>query len=105
LFPLHVRVSSLSRKDIELANKAVKRSLSGDLKPVTRSPRGKYNTYMQERAQIGKYAADNGATKAATHFSKLLDSKIGESNVSIVELSDKKLYMFSSVARCAPRIT
>ena len=38
----------------------VKRSLSGDLKPVTRSPQGKYNTYTQERAQIGKYAADNG---------------------------------------------
>ena len=104
LFPLHVRVSSLSRKDIELANKAVKHSLSGDLKPVTRSPRGKYNTYAQKRTQIGKYAADNGATKAATHFSKLLDSKIGESNVSIVELSDKKLYMFSIVACCAPRI-
>ena len=48
-------------------------------------------------AQIGKYAADNGATKAATHFSKLLDSKIGESSVSIVELSDKKL----SAALCA----
>ena len=90
LFILHVRVSSLSGKDIELANKAVKRPLSGDLKPVTRSPRGKYNAYTQERAQIGKYAADNGATKAATHFTKLLDSKIGESNVSIVELSDKK---------------
>ena len=60
---------------------------------------------MQERAQIGKYAADNGATKTATHFSKLLDSKIGESNSSIVELSDKKLYMFSDVARCAPKIT
>ncbi len=44
---------------------------------------------MQERAQIGKHAADNGATKAATHFSKLLDSKIGESNISIVELTDK----------------
>ncbi len=74
-------------------NKAVKRSLSGDLKPVTRSPQGKYNTYKQERAQIGKYAADNGTTKAATHFSKLLDSKIGKSNVPIVELSDKKLYI------------
>ena len=73
------------REGIELANKAVKRSLSGDLKPVTRSPRGKYNTYTQERARIGKYAADNGATKADTHFSKLLDRKIGESNVFIVQ--------------------
>ncbi len=34
-----------------------------------------------------KYATDNGVTKAAT---KLLDSKISESNVSILDLSDKK---------------
>ena len=53
--------------------------------------------YTQERAQIEKYAADNGATKAVTHFSKLLDSKIGESNVSIVELSDKKNFTCSAV--------
>ena len=94
----------LSGKDIKLVNKAVKRPLCGDLKPVTRSPRGKYNAYFpntkQEMAQIGKYAADNGATKATTHFSKLLDSEMGESNVSIVKLSDKKT--FSSVVRCAP---
>ena len=72
--------SSLSGKDIELANKAVKRSLSGDSKPVTLSPRGKYNSYTpEERGRIGKYAAENGATKAAMHFSKLLDRKISES--------------------------
>ena len=30
---------------------------------------GKHNMYSQEdRAQIGKYAAENGATKAARHF-------------------------------------
>ena len=29
----------------------------------------------EEKVRIGKYAADNGATKAATHFSKLTDSK------------------------------
>ena len=69
--------SSLSGKDIELANKAVKRSLSGDSKPVTLSPRGKYNSYTpEERGRIGKYAAENGATKAAMHFSKLLDDVI-----------------------------
>ena len=42
------------------------------------------------RAQIGKYATDNRATKAATLFSKLLDSKISESNASILDFSDKK---------------
>ena len=41
------------------------------------------------RAQIGKYATDNGATKAATLFSKLLDSKISEPNASILDFSDK----------------
>ena len=56
---------------------------------------------LARRARIGKYAADNGATKAATLFLKLLDSKIGESNASIVEPSGKKLYMFSSVACCS----
>ena len=43
------------------------------------------------RAQIGKYATDNRATKAATLFSKLLDSKISEPNASILDFSDKKL--------------
>ena len=108
LFPLRVCVSSLSGKDIELPNKAVKRSLSGQRLEACHmiTSRQVYSTYTpKERALIGKYAADNGATKAATHFSKLLDSKIGESNVSILDLRDKRLYMFSSVARCAPRIT
>ena len=84
-------VFPLSGKDIKLANKAVKRSLSGDLKPVTRSPRGKYNTYTQERVQIGKYTADNRAIYTSRSF------WIVRSAVSIVELSDKKHYMFSSI--------
>ena len=41
---------------------------------------GKPNTYSQEeRAQIGKYAAENGATKAARHFSKKLGIEMNES--------------------------
>ena len=32
--------------------------------------RGKYNSYTPwQRAQIGQYAAENGPTKAAVHFS------------------------------------
>ena len=68
--------SCLSRKDIEQANKEVKRTL-GDLnqsgkKAVT--PRGKYNSYTpEERAKIGKYAAENGSTRAARYFSELLE--------------------------------
>ena len=33
--------------------------------------RGKYNSYTpEERAQIGKYAVENGNSKAAKHFSE-----------------------------------
>ena len=40
----------------------------------------KYNTYTPEqRAEIGKYAAENGNTSAARHFSKVLDFKVSES--------------------------
>ena len=76
---------SLSKKDIQRANKEVKQALgesSGEPteKPKAVTPRGKYNTYTpEERARVGKYAAENGASKAASYFSKLLDRKITES--------------------------
>ena len=38
---------------------------------------GKYNEYTpEERAQIGKFAAEHGPTKAVRHFSKLLSRKV-----------------------------
>ena len=41
------------------------------------TPRGKYNSYTpEERAQIGKYALENGNTRAARHFSKVLNRKV-----------------------------
>ena len=41
---------------------------------------GKQNTYFQEeRAQIGKYAAENGASKAARPFSKKTGIEMNES--------------------------
>ncbi len=62
--------SSLSRKEVETANERVKQVL-GDAKLA---PRGKYNDYSaEERAQIGKCAADNDPTKVARHFSQLLE--------------------------------
>ena len=73
--------SCLSKKDIEQANREVKHTLDlnqSGKKAVT--PRGKYNCYTpEERAKIGKYAAENGATRAARYFSELLDRKITES--------------------------
>ena len=45
-----------------------------------KSVAGQYNKYMpEERASIGKYTAENGSTKAARCFSKLLKRDINES--------------------------
>ena len=43
-------------------------------KAVTR--RGKTIATDAERVRVGKYAAENGLTKAARYFSKLLDNRI-----------------------------
>jgi len=71
--------SFLSKKDIESANDSVGTAFAK--KPATTSRVGlKYNTYTPEqRAEIGKYAAENGNTSAARHFSKVLDFKVSES--------------------------
>ncbi len=76
--------SSLSRKEIEGANEGVKRVLGPanhkNKKKV--EPCGKYNDYSsEERMQIGKYAAENGPTKAATHFSQLFERRVLESTM------------------------
>ena len=45
------------------------------------TPRGKYIEYLHaERARVGKYAAENGSTKVARYFLKLLDRRITESS-------------------------
>jgi len=58
----------LTRNEVEEANKAVTKVLEST---STRSAsQGKYNSYTSaQRAEIGKYAAENGATSAAKHFS------------------------------------
>ena len=72
--------SALTQKDLEKANAKVKRSIEREAaKPQKASPRGKYTDYMpQERAWIGKYAAENGPTKAAKHFSQVLNREVPE---------------------------
>ena len=62
------------------ANKMVKDSLEKGLSKV-RAPtsRGKYHDYTrapEQRAQIGKYAAENGPTKAAKHFSQRKQNRL-----------------------------
>ena len=76
--------SCLGRKDIKQANKEVKRT-RGDLNQTGKkavTPQGNSYRYTpEERTTIGKYAAENGATRAARYFSKLLDRKITELTV------------------------
>ena len=58
--------SNLSMKDIEAAQKLI--SIALDVATSTKSRR-KYNSYSAEqRAKIGKYAAENGPTRAARNF-------------------------------------
>ena len=66
------KVPSLSDKQVEKTNAEVKRAQEEDT-----SGRGKYNEYTpEERAQIGKFAAEHGPAKAVRHFSKLLSRKV-----------------------------
>ena len=79
--------SSLSRKDGEMAGREVWRILEESAtvarqRSVPQGRRGKYNCYSpEERASIGKYAAENGATQAAKHFSRMLGQTVNESFV------------------------
>lgn len=58
-------------KDFNSANAKVKDCLKRESsKALTLTTRGKYNDYTpEERAQIGKYAEENGPTRATKHFS------------------------------------
>ena len=59
--------SLLTDKEAESAGRAVAKVLEATSKE---QPRGKYNSYNDEqRAKIGKYAFENGATTAARHYS------------------------------------
>ena len=60
--------SLLTKTEVEEANKAVAKVLEPTSK--TGASRGNYNSYTSvQRDEIGKYAAENGATSAAKHFS------------------------------------
>ena len=68
-------VSSLSAKDVQRVNEDVKRAKLE--KPE--KGRGQYNIYTaKKRAQIGKYAAENGPASAVRHFSKILGRNLPE---------------------------
>ena len=77
--------TSLSPKDIRSANESVKplvKQLEVN-KPARKvSKREKYNGYSPEQiAEIDKYSAENGATRASRHFSTRWNMDIPESSV------------------------
>ena len=75
------QVSSLSAKESIVVNEVVEKALDETGK------RGKYNKYSpNDRAKIGKYAAKNGATRAARHYSKVMGFSINESTARHVRL-------------------
>ena len=68
-----------SKKEMTIIDDVVKKATEA----TSSGKRGKYNTYTpEERARIGKYAAENGATRAAKHFSKTMGRSINESTAS-----------------------
>ena len=70
--------SLLTKDEVQEANKAVAKVLDSTSKKS--ASRGKYNSYTPvQRAEIGNYAAENGATSAAKHFSSKWSVNINES--------------------------
>jgi len=68
----------LTEKDIEAAQKSVDNAVS--VAAEKSHNRGQYNSYSKEQcAMIRKYAAENGATKAAKHYTAARGIEINES--------------------------
>jgi len=75
------RYSFLTKEETEKADEAVLKTLEVSKQSSAQGKsRGKYNCYTgKQRAQIGKYAADNGLTRAAKHFAALWKVDMNES--------------------------
>lgn len=69
----------MTRKERKTIDECVKQAIaSEDLEGSKK--RGRYNSYTpEERAVIGKYAAENGPTRAARHYTKTFGHDINES--------------------------
>ena len=71
--PDHKSCPSLTAKELKSANDSVSNC------HVKSTDRQKYSAYSaEERAQIGKYAAENGPTRASKYFSKILKKNVPE---------------------------
>ena len=68
--------SILSKGDIDAAQKSIASAAS----EKSKTGRGQYNSYSKEQcAMIGKYAAENGPTRAAKHYTAVWGIQINES--------------------------
>ena len=71
------KVPSLTEKEVTEANAGVMQAQKEAETGTSGRARGKYNKYTaEERAQIGKYAAEYGPAKAVRHCSKLLGRQV-----------------------------
>ena len=78
------KLSILSQQDIEVAQKSVADAVNTAANKSQRS--GQYNSYSKEqRARIAKYAAENGTTCAAKHYSAVWGIPIYESTARRLE--------------------
>ena len=70
----------MSEKELKSADQNVAKCLA--ISTNRTDTRQSYNGYSaEERAQIGKYAAENGPTRASKYFSKILKKKVPELSV------------------------
>ena len=104
---LPTSVPSLSNAELEATNACV-----GKVLTATTVSRRKYNRYTpEERAAIGKYAAENGPTRMAKYFSVKLKMHISEPTArkfkeeylrKLQELITKQPCSSSSSTTCMP---
>lgn len=86
--------STLTQAEINQTNELVKKSIA---KEGDELKRGKYTTYTSaERARIGRYAAENGTTRACRYFSQRWKRAVPEATVRrlkgeyLVQLNQQK---------------
>ena len=91
--------SSLSTNEFERADDNVSHVLCpGDGESAKLTPRAHYNDYTaKERAEIGKYAVENGPTKAVRCFLERLGRKVPESSAR--RFKSKYLQKVKAMAR------
>ena len=78
LTTLPTKVSLLMDEELRLTNHSVEHSVIPRVDPLIHN-RVNYNGYTaEEKAAIGRYASENGATRTSVHFSKLLRKRVAE---------------------------